>query len=82
MIKRIISNNFISLGYHIFIFLIILFTMGLFSGSVNNKFLAQFYSMGMDLFALFVIFLYLYAGLDSNQQILIFPIFYPLFWLE
>jgi hypothetical protein len=36
--------------------------MWLFSGSVNNKFLAQFYSMGQVLLALLPIFLYLYAG--------------------
>jgi len=62
MIKQVISNNLVSLGYHICIFLILIFTMGLFSGSVNNKFLAQFYNIGMVLFALFVIFLYLNAG--------------------
>jgi len=62
MIKRVISNNFISFGYHLCILIIILFTIWLFSGSVNNKFLAQFYSMGMVLLALLPIFLYLYAG--------------------
>ncbi len=62
MIKRIISNNFVSFGYHICILIIILLTIWLFSGSINNKFLVQFYSLGQVLLALFVIFLYLYAG--------------------
>lgn len=62
MIKRIISNNFISFGYHLLITTIILLLPGLFGSLIYDKFFSQFYEFGQTLLALLPICLYLYAG--------------------